>query len=97
MKIATINKLCCPFDKKDLKLTIITKDVEENILEGFLTCKSCNRIYPMVKGIPIMNPDEYREFKLEQPLLEKYQSHLKGKKIENFRLLPNDEETKEIE
>ena len=33
-----------------------------------------------------MSPDEYREFKLEQPLMEKWQKHLKGQKFENFRL-----------
>ena len=99
MKASTINKLCCPFDKEDLKLTVISKDIDENIIEGFLTCASCNRIYPMVKGIPIMNPDEYREFKLEQPLLEKWAPYLKGKEIKDFRLLDSVEslETKEIE
>ena len=80
--MSTIDKLCCPQDKEDLSLTIITKDLEENILEGYLTCKSCKRIYPIVKGIPVMSPDEYREFDLEQPLLEKWT----GNKVENFQL-----------
>jgi uncharacterized protein YbaR (Trm112 family) len=86
MKIETINKLCCPFDKGDLNLTEITKDVNDNILEGFFVCSSCKRLYPIVKGIPILSPDEFREFKLERPLVEKWQKHLKGKKFENFRL-----------
>tara|TARA_R110000823_G_scaffold61294_8_gene146187 strand:+ start:542 stop:826 length:285 start_codon:yes stop_codon:yes gene_type:complete len=86
MKTETINKLCCPFDKGDLGLTEITKDVNDNILEGFFVCSSCKRLYPIVRGIPIMSPDEYREFKLEQPLMEKWQKHLKGQKFENFRL-----------
>ncbi len=86
MKIETINKLCCPFDKEDLTLTTITKDVNENILEGFLFCNKCNHLYPIVKGIPIMSPDEYREFALEKPLLEKWQKYLGDKSFENFRL-----------
>ena len=86
MKTETINKLCCPFDKGDLGLTEITKDVNDNILEGFFVCSSCKRLYPIVRGIPIMSPDEYREFKLEQPLMERWQKHLKGQKFENFRL-----------
>ncbi len=86
MRPETIEKLCCPFDKADLSLTPITKDVEGKVLEGFFVCNACKRIYPIVKGIPIMSPDEYREFKLEQPLLEKWQIHLGDKKIENFRL-----------
>ncbi|MCX2742771.1 hypothetical protein OO013_02775 [Mangrovivirga sp. M17] len=87
MKRDTINKLCCPFDKNDLDLTVVTKDTTENILEGFFTCKECRRIYPIVRGIPIMNPDEYREFSLEKPLLDKWNKQLEGKKIENFRLI----------
>lgn len=90
MRTSTIDKLCCPFDKADLELTAISKDLEGKIIEGFLSCKKCKRIYPMIKGIPIMNPDEYREFKLEAPLMEKWSKHLKGKKIENFRLVAKD-------
>jgi len=87
MKITTINKLCCPFDKADLSLQIFTQDLEQTVLEGLLTCKACERYYPIIKGIPIMSPDEYREFKLEQPLLESWQKNLSGKKLENFRLI----------
>jgi uncharacterized protein YbaR (Trm112 family) len=87
MRIETIKKLCCPFDKTDLTLTTIVKDLNENIIEGLLTCDQCKRVYPIVKGIPIMSPDEYREFKLEQPVLERWQRHLSGKTVENFRLV----------
>ncbi|MBR9757064.1 MAG: hypothetical protein GYB39_03210 [Algicola sp.] len=87
MKTETIDKLCCSFDKSDLELTTITADVEGNILEGFLNCTECNRIYPIVKGIPIMSPNEYREFKLEQPLYEQWSKYLEGKKVENFTLV----------
>lgn len=90
MRISTIAKLCCPFDKEDLELTSISKDLDGKIIEGFLSCKKCQRIYPMIKGIPIMNPDEYREFKLEAPLIGKWSEHLKGKKMENFRLVADD-------
>jgi len=87
MKTETINKLCCPFDKGDLTLTEIIKDISGNILEGFFVCNNCRRLFPIVKGIPIMSPDEYREFKLEQPLLERWQKHLNGQAFENFRLV----------
>lgn len=86
MKIETINLLCCPFDKSDLQLTIVSKDTEQNIIEGYFVCNNCKRIYPIVKGIPIMSPDEYREFKLEQPLLNRW---TKTDVSENFRLLPS--------
>ena len=87
MKLETIEKLCCPFDKHDLDLKIILKDEKENILEGWLNCPSCTRIYPIIKGIPIMNPDEYRDAHLEQPVLDRWQNQLEGKKIEKFRLI----------
>ena len=48
-----------------------------------MSCGQCQRIYPIAKGIPIMSPDEYRNFKLEQPLLER----VTGSKVgDNFRL-----------
>lgn len=87
MRLSTIDKLCCPFDKADLHLQVISKDIEENIIEGILSCKTCNRYYPIVKGVPIMSPDEYREYKLEQPLLNNWQEHLQNMRVENFRLL----------
>ena len=87
MTSETINKLCCPFDKRDLDLTIIHKTIEGNIVEGYFTCNQCKRIYLIVKGIPIMCPDEYREYKLEEPLLKKWDHHLQNKTIENFRLV----------
>lgn len=79
MKLKTIlNKLCCPFDKGDLTLDIVTQDIDENIIEGILSCKECKRIYPIIKGIPIMNPDEYREFDMEKPMLEKWKKEKMG-------------------
>lgn len=85
MRIEMIEKLCCPFDKADLELNIIKRN-GDHIEEGFLTCSVCGRIYPIVKGVPIMSPDEYREAKLELPLFQKWEKHLNGKQVENFRL-----------
>jgi hypothetical protein len=39
-----------------------------------------------------MNPDEYREFSLEQPLLDRWQKHLQGRQVKDFRLLDAGEE-----
>lgn len=82
------DKLCCPFDKSDLTLETITMDQENKlVLEGVLSCNSCRRVYPIIRGIPIMNPDEFREEALEKPLLEKWQNMLGGKQVKDFRLL----------
>jgi len=66
-----LNKLACPFDKHDLSIKIFKQEQEE-ILEGILTCSHCQRYYPIVHGIPIMSPDEYRQIELEIPLLSKW-------------------------
>lgn len=91
MKLSFFNKLVCPFDKMDLSIKIFKQD-EEKIMEGILTCTSCNRYYPIIHGIPIMSPDEYRELKLEIPILEKWSERLLGKNKETqFQLLPQKE------
>lgn len=89
MKYTTIkDKLCCPFDKSELSFDAITIDkVTENVIEGILTCKTCKRTYPIISGIPIMVPDEYRESSLEQPLLKKWQTQIANKNIENLNLI----------
>lgn len=87
MRIESIEQMCCPQDKAELELTIVGKDLQGNVLEGFFNCSECKRIYPIVKGIPIMNPDEYREFELEKTLLDQWEGYLEGKKVENFRLI----------
>lgn len=71
MTLKTIQKLCCPFDKQDLSLEVFAKDINENILKGILSCPECKRLFPIVHGVPIMAPDEYRQPHLEKPLLEK--------------------------
>jgi uncharacterized protein YbaR (Trm112 family) len=72
MKLQTIEKLCCPFDKQDLQLQIFTRDLEDNIIEGILGCKTCQRKYPIIYGVPIMVPDEYRQIALEQPVVDRW-------------------------
>lgn len=66
-----LDKMCCPFDKKELAIEII-KEGGVEIIEGILTCGHCNRYFPIVYGIPIMTPDEYREKSLELPMLQKW-------------------------
>jgi uncharacterized protein len=89
MKTTTIKKLCCPFDYSDLELTTISSNLEGDVIEGFLHCTTCKRLYPIIKGIPLMSPDEFREFSLEQPLFDKWEKYLEGKSFTNFRLEDN--------
>lgn len=87
MKIDFLKKLCCPFDKHDLNIQVFQQHGDE-IKEGILTCSECKRYYPIVYGIPIMSPDEYRETALELPILERWgiQENLEAV---SFRLLPD--------
>jgi len=70
--MSLFNKLCCPVDKKDLQLTVYLKNQEGDVLEGIMTCPHCGRYYPIIYGVPIMTPDEYREKALEAPVMEKW-------------------------
>jgi len=57
MKKDLVEILCCPTCKGDLELTIKKKDNEE-IIEGKLTCKGCNCVYPIKEGIPNLLPQK---------------------------------------
>jgi uncharacterized protein YbaR (Trm112 family) len=91
MRLSFFEKLVCPFDKHDLILKVFKHD-DDKIIEGVMTCVNCQRYYPIVYGIPIMSPDEYREKQLELPILEKWGekllSHAEG---EPFKLSPKEE------
>jgi uncharacterized protein len=87
MKLSLTDKLCCPFDKEDLELKIFAQDTAGNISEGMLTCKHCKRYYPIVYGVPIMSPDEYRQPVLEEPLLKRWENKISGNYVEGFKLI----------
>lgn len=78
MKTSFLEKLCCPQDKSDLELQIF-KQNEDEIIEGLFNCRECNRYYPIIYGVPIMTPDEYRQKELEEPLLKKWGLQLNEK------------------
>lgn len=80
-----VEKLCCPFDKSDLQLQIIQEIESQEIVEGLLTCTSCQRYFPIIYGIPIMTPDEYREKSLELPNLERWGLEM-DKKTNSFKI-----------
>ncbi|NBC82626.1 MAG: hypothetical protein GVY19_04510 [Bacteroidetes bacterium] len=86
MRIETVDILCCPFDKKELTLDIIKKDENEDVLSGLLSCHSCRRVFPIVYGIPILAPDEYRDFKLEKPLMDQFKKQLDSKTKQRLNL-----------
>ncbi len=91
MKKTFAEKLVCPIDKHELKLTVFTTDIGNNIQEGIFTCAECRRYYPIVYGVPIMSPDEYRQAQLELPLIQRWEKELNGKLEKGFLLVENNE------
>ncbi len=86
MKKSLLQKLCCPIDKNDLQHRVFKEDEKGEIIEGLLTCPACGRYYPIIYGLPIMTPDEYREKPLEEPVLKKWGLNLKKENPEKFFL-----------
>ena len=57
MKERIIKYLCCPKCKSedDLKVaTLVTDQTTNHIIEGSLSCTSCNSIYPIKNGVPLL-------------------------------------------
>lgn len=79
-------KLCCPIDKRDLDMQVFLKDEDGDIIEALLTCTECNRYYPVIYGIPIMTPDEYRDKAIESSTLRKWGLQLESEKKDTFFL-----------
>jgi len=52
------------------------------IKTGILFCNSCNRWYPIVNGIHILLPDNYRDEKADKEFLIKHKSDLNGVDID---------------
>ena len=50
--------LCCPVCKGDLELQV--KLEKDEVLEGFLFCKSCNHRYEIRDGIPDLLPPDFK-------------------------------------
>ena len=72
MRPEIAEKLCCPMDKADLDMRVYAKHEDGEILEALFTCEVCGRYYPVIYGIPIMTPDEYRDKSLEAPVLRRW-------------------------
>lgn len=86
MTEALLQKLCCPIDNHDLEANIFTRHESGEILEALLTCPECHRYFPVIYGIPIMTPDEYRDRSLEEPLLKKWGCRIQEGEAHRFLL-----------
>ncbi|HJJ55400.1 MAG TPA: methytransferase partner Trm112 [Methanocorpusculum sp.] len=57
MKRWLLDIICCPICKGTLIITE-NKSTNTEILDGVLTCTSCNRTYPISDGIADLLPDD---------------------------------------
>lgn len=70
------NRLACPIDKSaPLRITIF-RVAKEDVEEGLLECPECNRYFPIIGGIPVMTPDEFRDASMEALFLERWRANL---------------------
>ena len=53
MKREDLKILICPYCHGELEIEV-RKEEKEEIVEGLLKCKSCDRKYEIREGIPIM-------------------------------------------
>ncbi len=86
MQKESLNKLCCPMDKSELKIEIFKEEAGE-VLEGLMTCPECRRYYPIIYSIPIMTPDDYRQKELEAPVLKRWGLETGTTDAERFLLI----------
>jgi len=73
--------IACPADKYHPLELFEVKSNGDDVVEGALFCRKCNRFYLVVDEIPIMLPDDLREKELEVEILTKWKSKLPDKII----------------
>ncbi|MBW2501211.1 MAG: methyltransferase domain-containing protein, partial [Deltaproteobacteria bacterium] len=56
MRESLLAYLCCPGCRGDLALESF-EDVRGDVIEGLLACQACERLFPVVDGIPNMLPN----------------------------------------
>ena len=57
MKLSALDVIVCPHCKGELALVTSVKEAAE-IIEGTLTCKVCDHVYPITKGVPRFVPQD---------------------------------------
>ncbi len=60
MKRSLMDILACPMCKNELELEV-TKEDENEVVEGTLHCRSCGEAYPIEDTIPNLLPPSLRE------------------------------------
>jgi uncharacterized protein YbaR (Trm112 family) len=72
LKRRLLDILACPICKY-FPLELLVFEEKEEIDEGLLICKNCNRWYPIIESIPHMLPDELRDEREDLEFLKKWE------------------------
>jgi len=76
MKRWLLDIIACPIDKSSPLELKEFKSNDEEVIEGVLRCLRCNRIYPIVEGIPILLQEELRDKEIEQEFMERWKDEI---------------------
>jgi uncharacterized protein YbaR (Trm112 family) len=76
MQRRLLDILACPIDKYHPLRLIELEATPDTIISGVLTCKQCNRYYPVIDEIPVMLPDELRKKDEDLAFLNKWKDKL---------------------
>lgn len=76
MKRWMLDIIACPIDKSyPLELREF-KSNDDEVVEGVLICLRCNRIYPIVEGIPLLLQEELRDKEIEQAFMKSWKDEI---------------------
>lgn len=84
MRRELYQKLACPYDKAAPLALSVFRLSGEAISQGLLECPRCERYFPIIGGVPVLLPDEYRDPALEMPFLQHWRSRI-GERLERGR------------
>ena len=83
-------KLACPYDKSAPLTLSVFRIAGDAIVQGLLECPSCDRYYPIIGGVPVLLPDDYRDPALEMPFLLQWREMI-GERVDRgsgFKIPP---------
>lgn len=60
MKGELLKILSCPYNEDSHLEMRVRKKENNEIIEGVLTCEKCERIFPIISGVPYLLPDDFK-------------------------------------
>jgi len=81
MRMELMDVLACPIDKHyPLDLHVFEKKDGE-VEEGIIFCSKCGRVYPIIRKIPELLPDDMRDVESDVAFLKKWHKKLRENNV----------------